>query len=164
MNALLQPAPQRRPMTTADLGRVVAIERAAYSFPWSRGNFVDSLAAGYLCELLADPASGETIAYFVAMVGAGEMHLLNLTVAPMWQGHGHGQALLDRLLHSCREHRLASLGLEVRASNRRARELYRRRGFAEVGRRGAYYPAAFGTREDAVLMSLQLAGVPDGLE
>ena len=31
---------------------VLAIERAAYSFPWTRGNFVDSLAAGYLAELL----------------------------------------------------------------------------------------------------------------
>lgn len=151
-------------MTIGDLDRVIAIERAAYRFPWSRGNFVDSLAAGYLAELRIDTVGGDAIGYYVAMVGAGEMHLLNLTVSPPWQGRGHGQALLDRLLERCREHALASLWLEVRAGNQRARELYRRRGFAEVGTRPGYYPAAFGTREDAVLMSLELRGADHGVE
>ena len=68
-------------MTTADLGLVMAIEAAAYSHPWTRGNFVDSLAAGYLARLACD-AQGRCMGYFVAMLGAGEMHLLNLTVAP----------------------------------------------------------------------------------
>ena len=44
--------------------------------------------------------------------------------------------------------------LEVRASNARARSLYARRGFNEVGLRRGYYPAAQGQREDAVVMSL----------
>jgi ribosomal-protein-alanine N-acetyltransferase len=47
--------------------------------------------------------------------------------------------------------------LEVRVSNERAREVYRRYGFAEVGRRRAYYPVQQGPREDAVLMSLNVA-------
>ena len=34
-------------MSTTDLDRVMAVEQAGYAFPWSRGNFVDSLAAGY---------------------------------------------------------------------------------------------------------------------
>ncbi|MDI9654526.1 ribosomal-protein-alanine N-acetyltransferase, partial [Burkholderia cenocepacia] len=36
------------PMTDADLDEVVAIEHVAYEFPWSRGNFEDSLRNGYL--------------------------------------------------------------------------------------------------------------------
>jgi ribosomal-protein-alanine N-acetyltransferase len=46
------------------------------------------------------------------------------------------------------------LWLEVRLGNERAREVYRRYGFAEVGKRRAYYPVQQGPREDAVLMSL----------
>jgi ribosomal-protein-alanine N-acetyltransferase len=56
--------------------------------------------------------------------------------------------------------RLGSLWLEVRASNTRARALYRRRGFAEVGVRKAYYPAPV-RREDAVVMSLAMAPEAD---
>jgi ribosomal-protein-alanine N-acetyltransferase len=55
------------------------------------------------------------------------------------------------------------LWLEVRASNERARRLYARRGFAEVGLRRGYYPAAQGRREDAVVMSLEVRR-RDGLD
>lgn len=145
-------------MLVADLDRVLAIEALAYSFPWTRGNFIDSLAAGYLAELLVADR-GELVGYHVAMVGVGELHLLNLTVSPAWQGAGHGCALLDELERHCRQRQLSSLWLEVRDGNARARQVYRRRGFAEVGLRRSYYPAGHGLREDAIVMSLAVAGV-----
>jgi ribosomal-protein-alanine N-acetyltransferase len=92
------------------------------------------------------------------MHGVDEMHLLNLTVAPAWQRMGHARLLLDVLEQRCREHHAAALWLEVRAGNRRARQVYQRRGFAEVGLRRHYYPAGHGTREDAVVMSLAVQG------
>jgi ribosomal-protein-alanine N-acetyltransferase len=143
-------------MTVGDLGTVLAIESLCYGHPWSRGNFVDSLAAGYIAEVLDDAGDG-IVGYFVAMAGAAELHLLNLTVTPAWQGLGHGRWMLDALEASCRQHGWPTLWLEVRAGNQRARRLYRRRGFAEVGVRRGYYPAAAG-REDAVVMRLDVAG------
>jgi ribosomal-protein-alanine N-acetyltransferase len=160
MNAVLEPQPQRRMMTVRDLDEVVRIEALAYSFPWSRGNFIDSLAAGYLAEVLTCPRDG-LLGYFVAMPGVDELHLLNITIAPAAQGRGHGQSLLDAVQAQGRRLGLGMLWLEVRHSNRRARALYLRRGFAEVGLRRAYYPAA-GGREDAVVMRLDL-GPPRGL-
>jgi ribosomal-protein-alanine N-acetyltransferase len=146
----------RRGMTLSDLDAVRAIEQRAYSFPWSRGNFIDSLAAAYLAEvLLAD--DGALLGYFIAMTGVDELHLLNITVAPEHQGRGHGQRLLAVVQAHGRRLGLATLWLEVRAGNHRARALYRVCGFAEVGLRRAYYPAA-GGREDAVVMRLPLAG------
>jgi ribosomal-protein-alanine N-acetyltransferase len=141
-------------MALHDLDAVVRVESSAYSYPWSRGNFIDSLAAGYLAEVLEDPA-GPLLGYFVAMVGVDEMHLLNITVAPPQQGRGYGNTLLDAVQARARELRLGSLWLEVRASNVRARALYARRGFAEVGMRKGYYPAPV-RREDAVVMSLAI--------
>jgi ribosomal-protein-alanine N-acetyltransferase len=94
------------------------------------------------------------------MAGIDEMHLLNLTVAPEWQRQGHACALLDALQRRCRERGLPTLWLEVRASNERARHVYRRRGFREAGLRRAYYPAARGTREDAIVMRLDLPPAP----
>jgi ribosomal-protein-alanine N-acetyltransferase len=149
-----------RPMATTDLDRVLAVEMQAYSFPWSRGNFVDSLAAGYVAELL-EPAHGPLLGYYLALPGVGEMHLLNLTVAPEFQGRGLAHRLMDRLEARAQELGLPSLWLEVRASNVRARELYRCRGFAEVGLRRGYYPAPGSKREDAVVMSRTLSSSAD---
>jgi len=155
MSALLQPQPQLRPMQYGDLDGVLAVERAAYSFPWTRGNFIDSLAAGYRAEMLVDDRAG-LVGYYVAMAGVDEMHLLNLTVAPSQQRRGHSRTLLDALEQHCRDRALSTLWLEVRASNARARQVYARRGFAEVGLRRGYYPAGKATREDAIVMSLPL--------
>jgi ribosomal-protein-alanine N-acetyltransferase len=147
--------PHRRAMAVPDLDAVMALEVGAYSHPWSRGNFVDSLAAGHVAETLWH---GEAlVGYFVAMPGVDELHLLNLTVAPAAQGRGHGSALLAEVLQHACARRLATVWLEVRASNERARALYARRGFEEVGLRRAYYPAHRG-REDAVVMRLALDG------
>lgn len=143
-------------MRLPDLTEVMAIERRAYPVPWTHGNFVDSLAAGYPAEVLRG-ARSELLGYWVAMPGVDELHLLNITVAPAWQGRGLAVAMLDRLVDACRERGLTQLWLEVRVSNQRAREVYLRYGFAEVGRRRAYYPVVQGPREDAILMSLPVA-------
>jgi [ribosomal protein S18]-alanine N-acetyltransferase len=158
MSARLAPRRIRRAMTVRDLDNVTAIETSAYGFPWSRGNFVDSLAAGYLAEVLDEDGTG-LIGYCIAMVGVDEMHLLNITVAPAWQGQGLGRMMLGALASHAREQGLASLWLEVRQGNQRARALYRQLGYAEVGLRRGYYPAA-GRREDAVVMSLPLQAAP----
>lgn len=140
-------------MRIPDLTEVIAVERQAYPVPWTHGNFVDSLAAGYPAEVLRGPAAA-LLGYWVAMQGVDEMHLLNITVVPAWQGRGLAVAMLDRLVAVCRERGLTQLWLEVRLSNERAQAVYRRYGFVEVGRRRAYYPMPQGPREDALLMSL----------
>jgi len=160
MNALLQPGPVLQPMRVVDLDNVMAVERSAYSFPWTRGNFIDSLAAGYLAQMLVHDMAG-LVGYMVAMPGVDEMHLLNLTVAPAQQRRGHSRILLDALDAHCRELGSASVWLEVRASNQRARSLYALRGFSEVGVRRGYYPAGAARREDAIVMSLALRSEPD---
>lgn len=163
MSAALRPsvAPQLRSMQIADLEAVLAIEQRAYPFPWTRGNFIDSLAAGYAARLLCAP-DGSPLGYFLAMQGAGELHLLNITVRPEQQGCGYAREMLDALCRLARELDCGQIWLEVRQSNARARHVYARYGFAEVGLRPRYYPAAQGQREDAVLMSLSLDSGVDG--
>jgi len=156
-------APVLLPMTLAHLDAVLAVESAAYAFPWSRGNFIDSIAAGYPARVLLD-GRGALLGYFVAMAGVDEMHLLNITVAPSQQGRGHARRMLAALVALCAEHKAPLLWLEVRVSNTRARSIYERLGFAEVGIRKGYYPAGFARREDAVVMSLQLAQFRGGAD
>jgi ribosomal-protein-alanine N-acetyltransferase len=155
MNGPDAPLPRHRAMTAADLGAVLALEVAAYSHPWSQGNFVDSLAAGYLAWVRHD-GRGRLLAYCVAQPGFEETHLLNLTVAPASQRRGHGRALLLALADWARARGDQTLWLEVRQSNAAGRALYAATGFAEAGLRRGYYPADHQQREDAVVMRLAL--------
>jgi [ribosomal protein S18]-alanine N-acetyltransferase len=144
-------APRLRSLGIDQLDQVMAIELQAYPFPWSRGNFVDALAAGYLAQCL-ETADGELLGYQLAMAGFEEWHLLNLTVAPAHQGQGHGRHLLRALAQHTRATGAQFLWLEVRPSNLRARAVYRQFGFEQVGLRRAYYPDAGGRREDALVL------------
>jgi len=141
-------------MEEADLEQVIAIERAAYEFPWTWGIFHDCLRVGYCCWVL-DQGDGVE-AYGVMSVGAGESHILNLCVTPTRQGSGLGKRLLHKLLAVAREHKVAMVFLEVRPSNRGAQDLYLAAGFNEIGTRKSYYPAKHG-REDALILALDLS-------
>lgn len=157
MSALPQSGPagllRREPLTVVDLGAVLAIENVAYEFPWTRGNFIDALAAGNHAQGLRD-AAGTLCAYCVAMAGVQEMHLLNLTVAPPYQHRGLARLMLDALVAASGAADARWLWLEVRESNQRAQAVYRRYGFEPIGVRRGYYPAAGGQREDAIVMRL----------
>lgn len=151
-------APTLLPMAVQLLDAVMGIEVRAYSFPWSRANFVDSIAAGHLTHCLVAP-DGELLAYQVAMAGFEEWHLLNVTVSPAHQGRGLATQLLRRLIAHARCTGAPWLWLEVRPSNVQARRLYAHLGFEQVGVRKGYYPDAHGQREDALV--LRLAVLPE---
>lgn len=141
-------------MTEARLDEVLVLERSAYSHPWTHGNFSDSLKSGYQAQLLC--AGDRIIGYFVAMKGVDEVHLLNLTVAPSFQGEGWGRVMLDALALWARGQGAQWLWLEVRVGNLRAQRIYERYGYRRVGERKHYYPADAGRREDAIVMSYRL--------
>lgn len=140
-------------MRETDLDAVMRIEPKIYSHPWTRGNFADSLCAGYSCWVCEQ--AGEVIGYSVLMMVLDEAHLLNLSIARALQGLGLGRALLAHMLEVARRHRALTMFLEVRPSNSAALHLYESVGFNEFSVRKGYYPAHQG-REDAILMGLAL--------
>ena len=154
------------PMRPEDLAAVAAIEQSIYSAPWSEGNFADSLAAGYCAWVVRidagramGPASKRVIGYFILMPAVDEAHILNVSVAREWQHRGVGRALLEKIVEIASGHRAATLILEVRPSNVRALEVYRRFGFSLIGVRPRYYPASAAdqqSREDALVMKRAL--------
>lgn len=153
MSAQLDDLPNLRPMRPADLDRIMAIEPVIYTHPWTRGNFDDSMRVGYSCWVI--DFGGAVAGYGVLMVGVREAHLLNLSVAPEWQGRGLGRSLLEHFVRIGRESDAQQMFLEVRPSNTSARRLYAQFGFRDISVRRGYYPAA-GGREDAMLMGLML--------
>ncbi len=153
------------PMQLSDIADVAAVEKSIYTAPWTEGNFVDSLNAGYCAWTLRAEAKasrgphGSLVGYFVLMAAVDEAHLLNVSVAVPWQGRGHGLFLLHRATALALDHQARAVILEVRPSNARALAVYRRFGFREHGLRRRYYPASTAdqnAREDAIVMRLPL--------
>lgn len=153
MSAVLKEFSHFRPMTMQDLESVAAIERDIYQFPWSLGNFRDSLSAGYGCWV--NELDGMAVGYAVMTLAAGEAQLLNLAVAKPYQRRGLGRGLLQYMIKVARDYHATTMLLEVRPSNRAGRRLYLDTGFIEIAVRKKYYPALEG-REDAVMMELAL--------
>jgi ribosomal-protein-alanine N-acetyltransferase len=142
-----------RHMTQADLDQVLVAEVVLHPFPWTRGNFSDSLSAGHGMWLAEE--GGEMVAYAVTTQVLDEAHLLNISVLPAKQGAGRGARVMRHLFAVAKEQGGAHMYLEVRPSNLPAHRLYQRCGFIEIGRRKGYYPALEG-REDAVVMAREL--------
>ncbi len=148
----LPPLPVR-PMEIRDVPEVAAIEQDVYEFPWSEGIFRDCLRVGY-CAVVLESDEGIR-GYAVMSAGAGEAHLLNICIHPLWHGCGVGRQLLDWLFEEARLRGARRLYLEVRPSNVTALQLYESAGFARIGLRKNYYRSGQG-REDAIVLEHRL--------
>jgi ribosomal-protein-alanine N-acetyltransferase len=152
-----------RTLSERDLDAILYIEAGAYSHPWTRTNFLDSLSSQYPMQGLfapcAETGEGSLVGYFVAMKGVDEVHLLNLTVAPDYQRRGYAKHLLNLLRKWAVHNELNWIWLEVRQSNTAAIALYTSYGFLKSGVRKNYYPLGIKgshEREDALLMSYHI--------
>lgn len=155
MNAQLQLQPRLDylPMQAADIAKVMATETLIYPFPWTEGNFIDSLTAGYSAWVCREDEV--MVGYAVMMLALDEAHLLNISIVAERQRRGRGGTLLEFLFDVARQAGATRMFLEVRPSNEAGLGLYRHYGFAEIGRRPGYYPG-HGGREAAIVMARDL--------
>jgi ribosomal-protein-alanine N-acetyltransferase len=154
MSAILKnPLLHLRPMQLEDVETVMQNELSAYEHPWTGGIFRDCLRVGYCCWVME--LEDRVIGHGVMSVAAGEAHILNICVSPGFQGRGLGRKILQRLVSLARDHRVSTVFLEVRCSNRIAQLLYESENFQQIGQRRGYYPGTQG-REDAIVFSREL--------
>lgn len=140
-------------MHAHDVAAVLAAERRIAPFPWTEGNFADSLRAGHSAWVCRE--GDILVGHAVMMNVLDEAHLLNIGILPERRRHGLGSELLEHLFEVARGQGIQRMLLEVRLSNESGRAFYRRFGFGEIGRRREYYPARNG-REDAIVMACDL--------
>lgn len=154
MNAVAgERTPLLRPMFEEDVEAVMAIELQNYPYPWTAGIMRDCLRVRYSCWVLEEDE--QIIGYAFLAAGAGEAHVLNVSIAQACQGRGLGRMLMLHLLERARSLGVDTVFLEVRPSNHVAVRLYESLGFNQAGLRRNYYPAENG-HEDALVMALAL--------
>ena len=141
------------PMNADHLESLERLERICFSRPWSRKMLAEELENQCAAFLVAeDAATGDVLGYAGLLVAADEGYITNVAVFPEQRRRGIAGQLLQVFLNFAEANRLAFLTLEVRASNTAALSLYRKLGYAQVGRRRNYYDHP---KEDAILMTLE---------
>lgn len=141
---------------TADPAGLAALHAACFRNPrpWTAAELA-SLLASPGAVLLAEPGG-----FLLGRIIAGEAEVLTLAVDPAMRRQGMGARLLRGFLAAAQHRGAATAFLEVAADNTAARALYRRHGFAEVGRRRAYYADSPGAPVDALVLGRAVAGEP----
>jgi ribosomal-protein-alanine N-acetyltransferase len=139
-------------MTTADIGNVIAIERASFQFPWSTRFFLDELQVDCARSILAE-VEGRIVGYVLFWFLPEEVDIHNIAVHPNFRRQGIGRLLLEQVVAAARRQDRVRVTLDVRFSNAPAQNLYRSFGFVTRGVRKGYYSD---NGEDAVVMALEL--------
>ena len=134
----------------SDVDELVALERACFSVPWTKGQIIAELPDRQHELLIARDEQGTLLGYVGMMTVLDEGYIANVAVDPAYRRQGIGDRLIERLTEIAAERRLSFVTLEVRAGNRPAIALYEKHGFVPVGLRRNYY---IQPREDALLMT-----------
>lgn len=169
-----------RDMESQDLAQVLTIERNVHISPWSRLSFEESLTMQesstnnqepsaknqepsaknkkYICRIIE--SDDDIIGYFVVCPIADELHILNIVIAPQYQGLGIGHFLMEKVVRLSIDNQSPKIFLEVRASNEIAQSLYLKWQFEQISIRKRYYsiPNSKNTneREDAFIFMRHL--------
>ncbi len=143
------------PIELADLAQVLEIERRSFPSPWQREHFLHEMQFNPGAFLRRLRSGRRVLAYACMWILPEGLRINNIAVHPDHRRRGLAGVLLQCVLQEARELGCEGATLEVRPSNVAARELYRRYGFVETGRRINYYADE---GEDAILM--QLAPLP----
>lgn len=142
-----------RTLYAADLPELLAIENSVHVSPWAADTFKTCFQAGYFGWVIE--VDKKIIAFIIISLKPEECHILNLCVAREYQRHGHGKRLLIFALNHAKEQGVGIAYLEVRRSNTRAIDLYRKNQFHFIGERKEYYPTVNG-KEDALVFAMSL--------
>jgi len=130
----------------------MAIERAAYAYPWSERFFRQEMQAEYARSILA-AIDGRIAGYILFWLLPGAVDIHNVAVHSDFRRRGLGRRLLEQVVLEARGRGSSRITLEVRKSNLPAQKLYESMGFTVTGVRKGYYSD---DGEDAFLMALEV--------
>ncbi|MCM3125850.1 ribosomal protein S18-alanine N-acetyltransferase [Mesobacillus sp. AQ2] len=142
-----------RNMTVDDLDDVMEVEVNSFTVPWSREAFFNELTKNQFAQYLVVEVDQKVVGYCGVWIIVDEAHITNIALLPEYRGMKLGEALMAKVMELAREMGALRMTLEVRVSNNRAQNLYRKFGFEEGAIRKQYYTD---NMEDALVMWVNL--------
>ena len=142
-----------RAMRLEDVPAICEIEREAFTSPWTAEAFVNELTSNHFARYMVMMLEDEVIGYGGMWTIMDEAHITNIAVRHDYRGQGLGERLLTELQRTAVFFGMSRMTLEVRVTNERAQQLYRKLGFEPSGVRPGYYSD---NNEDALIMWAEL--------
>ena len=138
---------QFRSMTVDDINTIIKGEERAFGKSLGYDYIYSDLTINpYACYIVLE-IDGEIHGY-VGLWITDNMEIVNLYVDPEYQGNGFGDDIMDLVIDLCKKNKIVNLSLEVRKSNIKAINLYKKHGLKESHIRKNYYDNI----EDAIVM------------
>lgn len=147
-----------RPMTEADLPAVLEIENKCFKHPWERKDFLyemneNPVSNVWVIELSNEKLNLKTVCGFCDYWNTFDSGTLcQIAVHPDIQHKQLGTAMMDEIYNDCLAKKVRTLTLEVRASNEKAINFYKKNGFTISHTKPGYYNDG----EDALYMILEV--------
>lgn len=141
-----------RRMTVEDIPAVVALDQMSFTLPWPERSFRFELTQNSASRCWVAEVDGKIVGMIVNWLLVDEVHVATIATHPDFRRQGIARKLLSYSLRYMSDEGAISSFLEVRESNAAAREMYRKFGYEDTGRRKAYYKD---NNEDAILMTLE---------
>ena len=141
-----------RLMQKRDLERVLEMEQAYFSKPWSRKSFCDALDAEGTLYFSAQEGQA-VVGYCGFFLSYESADLCNMVVEKHMRQQGIGEQMLRTAFPILRSQGVEQVFLEVRETNLPAICLYEKMNFQIIGKRKGYYSEPV---EDAVLMKANI--------
>lgn len=141
-------------MTEADIPEVLRLSIKSFgAMAWKERDFLHAIESRYDYPYVIR-VRGRFAGFSLLRCLGPEAEVQEICIAEAFRGKGLGSCLMDRMIEDTRLRSGSSIFLEVRVGNRAARELYRKKGFAEQYIRRAYYSDP---TEDAAVLRLSLS-------
>jgi len=135
-------------MKENDIDGVFEVEKNCFEDYWSKDSFKKELS-NKLAKYLVAKVDNKVVGYVGIWFVVDEGHITNVAVHEDYRGQKIGDQLIKELVEVCKNNKIVSMTLEVRASNVVAQNLYRKYGFKMAGIRKEYYS---NNKEDAIIM------------
>lgn len=139
-----------RAMTPDDLKRIVELENASFSAPWSRQSFEMELSGNPYSHPVVYEENGTILGYAIVWIMFEQASLASIAVDPAVRQKRIGWQLLEHVIGLAQTEGAELFSLEVRPSNQAARAMYEKRGFVPLHTSKNYYSDG----EDAIVMGL----------
>ncbi len=132
------------------VAQMYEIELKVFPTPWSYDSLYQDVCGHEIAYYIVGLSNGKVISYAGFWFVLDEAHITNVAVRPEYRRKGIGKKMMELLLEEAKSRGVVSISLEVRVSNKAARELYKGLGFTVAGLRKKYYAD---NNEDALLMN-----------
>ena len=138
-------------LSAEHLRDVALLEKECFIEPWSEKSLEMLLTdSGFG---IAASLDGKVVGYCGVIIALDEGQITDIAVSGAYRRRGIGMEIVKQMILESAKRGISVLYLEVRESNRAARELYRACGFEECGVRKGFYRRP---TENAVLMNYKI--------